>query len=296
MSLESVSLATFLRVADVGSISRAAERLHLSQSAVTKQIRGLEDALGTRLFERTGRGVLVTPAGAILRDYGQRSANLLQECRQAIAELENGSRGQLIIGAGVTTSIFQLPGWLRAFARSRPGVDITVKTGSSSAIETLVVNREVDVGFVTSEVTHPDLTVVPLYEEEIVFVVSHGNAPAKRGGLNVEEYPTISFPPQTGFRSWLDRTLAASGIAANVKMESDSIEAIKSFVAVGLGGAFLPEVAVRAELRSKVLSRVQVRGLPRLRRRTAVTRRHDRYLTGAARRFLDIVKTPSKPQ
>ena len=290
MTIQSSSLASFLRVAELGSISRAAERLHLSQSAVTKQIRGLEDSLDTKLFERTGRGVIVTPAGALLNEYGRKSGALLDECRQAIFELQAGRRGSLVIGAGVTTSIFQLPAWLSALHRLRPGIDVTVRTGSSGAIEALVVGREVDVGFVTSDVTHPDLTVVPLYEEEIVFVVRREGAKTKRDRINVEEYPVISFPTNTGFRSWLDRTLAASGIVANVKMESDSIEAIKSFVAIGLGGSFLPEVAVAAEIRAKVLSKVLVRGLSRLRRRTAVIRRHDRYLTGAARGFLDIVK------
>src|SRR5437762_2344735 len=101
MPIESASLASFLRVAELGSISRAAERLHLSQSAVTKQIRGLEDALDAKLFERTGRGVILTPAGALLNQYGRKSAALLEECRQAIGELRAGARGTLVIGAGV---------------------------------------------------------------------------------------------------------------------------------------------------------------------------------------------------
>src|SRR5712672_1807737 len=109
MTIESSSLASFLRFAELGSISRAPERLHLSQSAVTKQIRGLEDSLDTKLFERTGRGVIVTPAGALLNEYGRKSGALLDECRQAIFELQDGRRGSLVIGAGVTTSIFQLP-------------------------------------------------------------------------------------------------------------------------------------------------------------------------------------------
>jgi DNA-binding transcriptional LysR family regulator len=290
MSIESESLASFLRVAELGSISRAAERMHFSQSAVTKRIRGLEDELGAKLFERTGRGVIITPAGKLLDEYGRKSSALLDECRQAIGELQAGSRGTLIIGAGVTTSIFQLPGWLGALRKLRPAVDVTVRTGSSSAIEALVVGREADVGFVTSDVTHPDLTVVPLYEEEIVFVVRRLSTQATPERIDVSRYPVISFPPSSGFRSWLDRMLATSGIVAKVKMESDSIEAIKSFVANGLGGSFLPEVAVLAELRAKVLRKVQVRGLPRLRRRTAVIRRQDRYLTGAARAFLEIAK------
>src|SRR5947209_555463 len=108
--VELFQLASFLKLAEAGSITPAAETLSLTQPAVTQHVRALERKLGVALFDRTGRGVRLTAAGAALRDYARRSLGLLDECRQVIADLEAGKVGRLVLGAGVTTSIFHLPG------------------------------------------------------------------------------------------------------------------------------------------------------------------------------------------
>lgn len=284
-------LQSFLRVAEEGNVTRAAAGLYLTQPAVTQHVRALERELGVALFERTGRGMRLTQAGAILRDYARRSMALLDECREAIADLEAGSRGRLVLGAGVTTSIFHLPAWLRAFQEAYPGIEVVVRTGRSREIADLVIEREIDIGLVTSPVRHPDLRVLELYEEEIVLVTPREHLLAGRTvpAAAMADAPLILFPQGTGFREYLDRVLSEGGIPARVQMESDSVEAIKSLVAVGLGISFLPEAAVAAELASGDLARAWVEGLPALRRKTAVVYRQDRYLSAGARGFLDIL-------
>jgi len=160
-------LRSFLSVAHEGSISRASNNLHLTQPAVTKQMRALERELGAVLFNRTGRGIELTAAGVALRDYAQRCLALLDECRRVIADLETGSAGQLVIGAGGTTSIFQLPRWLQSLQQALPGIDVVVRTGDSREVVRLALKREVDLGLITTPVQHPDLHMVNLYEEEI---------------------------------------------------------------------------------------------------------------------------------
>lgn len=296
--MELFQLRSFLEVAEVGSVTRAAESLCLTQPAVTQQIQGLERELGVRLFDRTGRGVRLTKAGEALRVHARQSLAILDDCRHAISDLEGGESGRLVIGAGVTTSIFHLPGWLRAFGERFPKVDVSVRTGRSREVAAMALDREIDLGLVTSPTEHKDLNVVALFEERIVLVAPPGHdlstRPVAMDDLN--RAPLILFPRGTGFRQYLDRALADAGVSAQVKMETDSVEAIKSFVAVGLGVSFLPEAAVAEEVRSGALVSIEAHSLPPLNRATSVVYRPDRYLSTAARGFLGILTKQASAQ
>jgi len=274
-------------VAATGSVSRAAERLHLTQPAITKQIRALEESLGVRLVERTGRGVRLTDAGEILADYGRRGSHLFHECRQTLEELDGGVRGVLRLGAGVTTCIFHLPAWLQRFRRDRPNIEITVSTGTSRAVAQRILDREIDLGFVTSPVSDTHLKTEHLFTEDIVLVVSPDLAVRRPASL--EDIPLILFPSTTGFRQYLNDTLGSERIAQQVKMETDSVEAIKSFVMVGLGGSFLPVTSVAKELADHTLKRLRPASLPKLCRATTVVYRRDRKPGAAAREFLRVI-------
>lgn len=286
--LLSPHLDSFLIIAATLSISAAAKRLHLTQPAVTKHVRALEEALGVRLLQRTPRGVRLTDAGELLSDYGRRGGALLDECQIALSDLAAGRGGKLTIGAGVTTSISTLPGWLRRYRRRWPRVDIAIRTGSSRVVAELVRAREVDCGFVTSDIERGELVARRLYDEEIVLVAGASAGFDER--VTLSDVPLIMFPPHAGFRRFLERALAAAGLEAHVKMEIDSVEATKSLIEVGLGGAFLPESAVAAELKKGRLRRLRVRGLPRLRRHTTLIRREDRRPSHALQHFLELLE------
>src|SRR5947209_10331009 len=151
-AVELFQLRSFLRVAEAGSVTRAAEALHLTQPAVTQHVRGLERELGARLFDRTERGMRLTQAGAALLHSARQQMALLDECRAVIADLESGAAGRLALGAGVTTSVFQLPAWLRAFQDAHPGVDVVVRTGRSREVAAMALERQIDLGLITSPV------------------------------------------------------------------------------------------------------------------------------------------------
>lgn len=289
MDLLSTPLSSFLEIARLGSVSAAARSLGLTQPAVTKQIRSLEAGVGVPLIERAGRGIRLTKAGQLLADYGQRSATLLGDFQAALAELGQGESGKLLIGAGVTTSVQHLPPWLREFRRRYPGVDLSVRTGISRDVEDWVVNAEVDLGFLTSEPRRPELSVRRLFEEQIVLVVAPGASVTRQVALDT--LALILFPRTTGFRQYLEQRFAARRQAFTVKMETDNVEAIKSFVAIGLGASFLPIGTVAEDLRRGSLVAVEPRGLGKLRRRTTVIWRQDRKPTFAMRSFLEIVGT-----
>ena len=284
---------SFLQVAELQSVSAAARVLGLTQPAVTKQIRALEAALECSLLERAGRGIRLTAAGELLAEYGRRSAAVISELRQVLGELQQGKSGKLSIGAGVTTSVQLLPSWLRELGRRFPGLDVSVRTGTSRDVEAWVAAAELDVGFVTSEPRRGELLGRPVFEEEIVLVVEP--SAARRERVRLEELPLILFPRSTGFRSYLEQRWLERGLSPQVKMETDSVEAIKSFVAVGLGASFLPLSTVEEELRRGVLARVTAQGMGPLRRRTTLIRRQDRRPSFALRSFLEIVGPDRAP-
>jgi DNA-binding transcriptional LysR family regulator len=288
--MEFTQLRSLLAVAEAGSITGAALEVGLTQPAVTQQMKALERETGTPLLDRTGSGVHLTAAGETLLRYARQALSLLEEGRQAIDDLESGALGQLLLGAGVTTSIFHLPSLLRQFREAYPAVDVIVRTGRSAEIASLVLNREIDVGLVTSPVADERLRLVELYSEEIVLVAPPTQAPAKRS-MHARELPGVSlilFPRDSGFRQYLDDSLSRAGITPRVKMETDSVEATKSFVAVGLGSSLLPLSAVTEEIRQGALRRVPIRGMPALRRHTSLIHRNDRHLTAPARYFVSI--------
>jgi DNA-binding transcriptional LysR family regulator len=288
MDLSSPSLRSFLQVAQLQSVSAAAKVLGLTQPAVTKQIRALEAGLECALLERAGRGIRLTAAGELLAEYGRRSAAVLSEFVQVLGDLQQGQGGKLVIGAGVTTSVLLLPSWLRELGRRFPGIDVSVRTGTSRDVEAWVAAAEVDLGFVTSEPRRAELVARTVFEEEIVLVVEP--AAARRERVRLEELPLILFPRSTGFRSYLEQRWLERGLSPRVKMETDSVEAIKSFVAVGLGASFLPLSTVEEELRRGVLARVTAQGMGPLRRRTTLIWRPDRRPSFAVRSFLEIVR------
>jgi DNA-binding transcriptional LysR family regulator len=291
MTLLAVQLESFLAVAAASNVSRAARQLHLTQPAVTKHVRALEQKLGVRLMERTARGIRLTSAGDMVRNYGRQSAALLDECQRALGDLTAGVTGTLTIGAGVTTSSYQLPRWLGVYRRQWPAVDIRIHTAESRAVAELVRAREVDCGFVTTDLSQPDLSARKLYSEIIVLVVSaDATYPAR---VELSRVPLITFPARTGFRRFLEHAWAVAGVEAHVHMEIDSMEATKSLVAVGLGGAFLPAAAVREELEAGRLRQLAVRGLPTLRRQTTLLRRHDPRPSRALMSFLDLLNRPA---
>src|SRR5687767_133245 len=157
MPLSFSQLAAFRAVADAGSVGRGAEKLFVSQPAVSKHIRQLERALGVTLFDRTPKGVRLTPAGELLADYARRIFMLAEEAEQAVADLRGLRRGRLAIAASPTLGVYFLPEPLVHFRRTFPNVTVNVEVENSPVLQRRLLDGDVELGFSEVEPRRPEI-------------------------------------------------------------------------------------------------------------------------------------------
>lgn len=284
-------LKTFQLVASYKSFSKAAEEVHLTQPAVTLQIKHLENELGELLLERLGRTLAVTPAGEVLLIYSQQILNLTEQAADAIRQFSQ-VKGRLTIGAGSTNTIFRLPEILRAYRQKHPQIEIRIRNGNSDLITTLVLENAIDLGLVTTIESHSGLEIVPLFRDPIQLVAPDGY-PEFIQAEALEQESLILFRSGTGFRRFLEELFRQYQFSPRTFMELESIEAIIRLVQSGLGLAFLPEVAVSEGLQNGSLQAVAVKDWDIPRRQTHLIYRRDKYLGWPIKAFLDEITKPT---
>ena len=292
--MELHQLESFEAVVACGSFTRAAEALHLTQPAVTRQIAALEKELRAPLFDRLGRTVQMTTAGEALHRYAESIVRLAREARQAVFDIESGGTGRIAVGASSTLATYMLPSQLRRFRESHPCVEIAVHTGVSARILGMVRANEADVGLVTGEVHDRVLTATALADYETVVVVPPSHPLAARSSISASELagsPLILMETGTNLRTYVDGLLNAAGVEEQVTMELDNVEAIKRMIEAELGLSMLPEVSVSAEVAAGRLVALKLTGVPHARRRIRLVHRRDKYLSTALRAFMHLLET-----
>jgi DNA-binding transcriptional LysR family regulator len=245
--MDTRQLEMFRAVAEAESFTAAAQRLHVSQSAVSRQLKLLEEELGTLLFHRTARGVILTPQGEILLSAANRIAREMEDVAAQISETQALKRGLLTIGGGMTVSLYILPKLLRKFRAQYKSVDLRVITATTETILHQLRNREIDIALLTLPIVAADLEVIPVLKEEMV-VVTAGRQPLARERTvdprSLARQPLILFESGSNTRKAVDGFFLAAGIPVNVIMETENVEIIKSMVASGLGATVIPYSAI----------------------------------------------------
>ena len=278
-------LHTFQLVASCKSFSKAAEKLHLTQPAVTLQIKHLEEELGGLLIERLGHSLALTPAGEELLKFTRQILNLTEQALISVRQFSM-ARGRLTIGAGTTNTIFRLPGVLQLYHRNYPQIEIRIRNGDSELITRLVYENTIDLGLVTTINPGLNLKIFPLFEDRILLVAPKDSY-SEISIHELESESLILFRAGSGFRHFLEEKFRECRFTPKVTMELESIEAIIRLVESGLGLAFLPESAVQGELASGALQRVAFKGWEFVTRQTFLIYRHDKYLTWPIKAFLN---------
>lgn len=255
-------LQVFHTVARLLSFTKAADALHMTQPAVTFQIRQLEEYFDTRLFDRTHNRISLTEAGRRVFEFADRIFQLYGEMENAVREMTGEVSGVLLIGASTTIAEYMLPSLLGGFKAEYPDVNIQLKVSNTEGIVSMVENNAIDLGVVEAPVSNRNLAVEVCRQDQLVVIVppSHPLAARERvASAELLEYPFISREEGSGTREVIEEYLAGVGLNGNdVKtcMELGSPEAIKRAVEVGMGISVISRATVLKELKLGTLRAV----------------------------------------
>ncbi|MBV8829621.1 MAG: LysR family transcriptional regulator [Acidobacteriaceae bacterium] len=241
-------LEMFKVVAQTGGFTRASENLHVSHSAVSRQIRLLEDEIGGPLFSRANKKVCLTAGGRALLPYAEAIFIKLAEAFQQVSEIARGPSKRLSIGTGTTMVNTFLPPVLQEFRATHPMVEVCIKTAHTSIVLEDIRGGDIDIGIVSLPVDSAGLTVDRLYREEIVIGARSGHALARKKSIPAKELsklPVVIYSRHSSTRTVLDEFFRQIGVEPLISMEVENDEAAERAIANG-GVCFLP--ADRAKL------------------------------------------------
>jgi DNA-binding transcriptional LysR family regulator len=254
-SLDNSRLVVFRAVAEHLSFRKAAEKLHLTQPAVSLQIKALEEDLGVQLFDRAGAQIALTGAAIILLRYCREVSKLLLDAEHEISALSGEHAGQLALGASTTIAQYVLPRLLGEFQRQHPRVQTTLISGNTEHIVDAVEKKQIVLGFIEGPARSREVRTVPFLEDELVLIASTAHEWAARTSISLSEvtsFPLLMRERGSGTRHVIEIALERQGVkpkSLQVVMELDSTEAIKSAVDAGLGIGFVSLWAIEKDQR-----------------------------------------------
>jgi DNA-binding transcriptional LysR family regulator len=289
--MELNQLRGFVTVARLGSFTRAAEALFLSQPAMSLQVKALEKALGEPLFERRGRTLLLTPAGRVLLERAEKILDLVKQVGAEVQALKGLEGGRLVIGTSDSNCLYVLPDLVQLFRSHFPKVELHLTNSQSSRVAELVATGQVDFGLVTLPVMDARIESRPLFRRDDVLICAPEHPLHARSSVTLQElgeYPLLLLDQSSRSRNALDQVLADAGVIPKSVMELGSIEVIKRYVEIDLGISIVPDFTVKAEVQSGRLCTVPVDHLPDS--LVGVIQRCNGYLSPAAQTFLGLLE------
>jgi len=295
--MELNQLETFLAVAEERSFSRAAQRLHRTQPAVSQVIRKLEGSVGETLFDRTSRDGSLTAAGALLREYAVRLLALRREATSALDELKSLERGHLQLAANEYTCMYLLPA-VDAFRREFPHVGVTVQRMLASQIPEELNLRTFELGVISFRPDPAQIRTIAVYGDSLALIVGPHHSLARAGSVSIRDLGNENFIAHnvaSPLRRKVIETFQRYRTPLNMEIELPTIEAIKRFVALGNGVALVPHLTVGRELETGDLVQVKVDELD-VRRVLRLVHRRQASLSYAAKAFLNTLRTMAKEQ
>ena len=289
--MEFYLLQTFLTVATERSFSGAGEKLLRTQPAVSLAVQRLENALGEKLIDRSGKELLLTDAGHIVAEFARRFENLRQDMANALAELRDNAAGRLVIGANESTSLYLLQ-HLEQYRRLYPKVKVQVRRSLSSKIPSQLIDGDLELGVISYDPADDRLAGTVIYTDHLAFVLSPRHRFAARKSVSIAELGMETFIAHhviSPYREVVLREFQRHKVALNMDVEMPTVETIRRLVQRNEGVAFLPRMCVEQEIKQKLLCEVEVKEL-RVERHIRLVYPARRTLSHAARAFLELVK------
>jgi len=287
-------LQVFTTVARLLSFTKAAESLHMTQPAVTFQIRQLEEYFNTRLFDRTHNRITLTEAGQLVKQYADQIISKYNEMDNEVRTLTGDIQGPLLIGASTTIGEYFIPGIVGNYQSRFPEVKIRLRIANTNGIIHMVENNEIDIGIVEGPVNNKNLVKEIIWNDELVLVCATKHPLSENKKVNivdVMEYPFISREEGSGTREVLENYLVKRKIepdTVNIIMEFGSPESIKSAVTAGLGVSILSVATMEKELALNALAAVPLS--PPIKRTFSIVYQRQKFRLRAMEEFLDFAR------
>jgi len=257
-------------IADSGSFTAAGAKLHVSQSAISRQILLLEDELGEPVFHRIGRRIRITPAGESLLQLSHRVFQDLQDTVSAISDKQESLNGAMRLVGGMTVCLYVFPALLAEMRRVHPHLDLKITVGTAERSIAMLRSGAGDLGLITLPVEAADLVSVPVLEEELLLVTYPTHPLAKKKVItpaDLSRQHFIVFETGSITRKLVEEFFAQERIKPEIVMETENVEIIKAMVRHGLGISIVPWQAAAADVRTKQLFCSRISGHP-LKRQT----------------------------
>ena len=289
-------LKVFHAVARLLSFTKAAEELHMTQPAVTFQVRQLEEYFNTRLFDRTHNKVSLTPAGERVSEFAERIFDLYSEMENSVSDLTGEISGALTIGASTTIAEYLLPALLGEFKNRYPDINLRLKVSNSEGIVSMVEHNVIDLGVVESAVGNKNLIVEVCHNDQLVVVAAPDHDLVKRGGKvkasDIVNYPFVSREEGSGTREVIMQYLMEAKVSLgdmNICLELGSPEAIKGAVEAGMGITIISRSIIGKELKLNTLAELQLD--PPLSRPFSFVRQRQKFRVTVMEKLLEFAQS-----
>jgi DNA-binding transcriptional LysR family regulator len=291
-------LQVFHAVARLLSFTKAAEVLHMTQPAVTFQIRQLEEQFDTRLFDRAHNRVSLTEAGHVAFEYAETIFEKYSEMENAIREITGNISGSLTLGASTTISEYMLPSLLGNFNQKNPEVLLKLRVSNTEGIVSMVENNVIDLGVVEGPVTNKNLLVEVCRKDNLVVVVPSDHELASQKTITVKKmlnFPFICREEGSGTRDVIVEHLKAQGLgkhALKACLELGSPEAVKGAIEAGMGISILSSVSIAKELKLGTLKAIPLD--PPLSREFSFVRQRQKFRVRTMEELLEFARNYCK--
>ena len=285
--MDLANLNAFIAVAETRSFSLAAERLHLTQPAVSKRIAALEAQLDVRLFDRLGRDVSLTEAGRALLPRAYQILNVLDDTRRALTNLNGDIGGRLSLATSHHIGLHRLPPLLRAFTRAHPQVSLDIRFLDSEVAYDEVLHGRAELAVITlAPLTAEPVLAVKVWDDPLDFVVAPEHPLASKVDITLADvagHPAV-FPGGNTFTHHIaQRLFEREGLTPNITMSTNYMETIKMMVSIGIAWTVLPRRMLAEQVASLPLPGVQ------LTRQLGYILHRERTLSNAARAFMALL-------
>jgi DNA-binding transcriptional LysR family regulator len=258
-------LEIYAKVAELKSFSKAAQAMYLTQPTVSQHITTLENHLGTKLFDRLGKEVVLTKAGEVLYKYAKQITGLRGEAEQALDHFLGKKSGHLTLGASTIPGEYILPPLLGKFKEQFPAIKTTLRIGDTEEIVDELLTRKIETGIIGAKISNSRLQFIPFVEDELILVVPRGHRWWNRTALGIQELtdePFVMREAGSGTRISMEKRLSKLGIAADslkVIAEMGSTTAVKQAIKAKLGISLVSAKAVEEEIRGKVFKKIPIK-------------------------------------